>query len=199
MSESNSVRLQGLLDRLQGGDEAARAELLAGIVRRLEAMAHKALRSFPGVHRWEQTSDVVQNTLLRVHKSLQQQVPGTVREFFGFAAMLMRRELITLLRHYHGPEGHGARHDSQGGEPGAADHHADPAPDPERLTQWARFPECIEGLPALEREVFTLVWYHNLEQLEVAQVLGVSESTVKRHWRQARLLLAERLGRDFLE
>src|ERR1041384_6179500 len=100
MTEALSVHIQGLLDRLQSGDESARNELLDRMGRRLEAMAHKALQGFPGVRRWEQTVDVVQNTLLRLHRSLQSQVPATAREFFGFAAMLIRRELITLLRHY---------------------------------------------------------------------------------------------------
>jgi RNA polymerase sigma factor (sigma-70 family) len=199
MSESTSVRIQGWLDRLQAGDEAARAELLRGINHRLEAMVHKALRGFPGVARWEQTPDVVQNTLLRINQALQNQVPATVREFFGFATLLIRRELITLLKHYYGPQGLGAHHDSQGGEWSSSAHPADLGPDPERLAQWARFHECIDGLPAEEREVFSLVWYHNLEQHEVAQVLSMSPSTVKRRWRQARLHLAECFGGELLE
>jgi RNA polymerase sigma-70 factor (ECF subfamily) len=199
MSESTSVRVQGLLDRLQRGDEAAREELLGTIVRRLEAMAHKALQRFPGVRRWEETPDVVQNTLLRVQRALQSQVPASAREFFGFAAMLIRRELITLLRHYYGPQGPGTHHDSQGGELGSSDHPAAPAAEPDRLEQWAQFHECIDGLPEEEREVFTLVWYHGLEQQEIAQLLVISESTVKRRWRAARLHLAERFGGTLLE
>jgi RNA polymerase sigma-70 factor (ECF subfamily) len=162
-------------------------------------MARKALHGFPGVRRWEETADVVQNTLLRVHRALDRQVPATAREFLGFAAMLIRRELITLLRHHHGPEGHGAHHDSCGGAPGSGAHPADAAPAPDRLELWARFHECIDGLPDEEREVFALVWYHDLEQQEVARLLGISESTVKRRWRQARLALAERCGGTLLE
>jgi RNA polymerase sigma factor (sigma-70 family) len=199
MSESTSVHVQGLLARLQQGDEAAREELLAAAVRRLEAMVAKALRGFPGVRRWESTSDVVQHTLLRLNGALKGRSFASPREFFGFAAMLIRRELISLLRHYSGPQGMGAHHESVGGELGSADHPAAPAADHSRLEQWAKFHESIEDLPEKEREVLTLVWYHGLEQQEVAQVLEVSESTVKRRWRAARLSLAERFGGALLE
>ena len=51
MSGSTSVRIQGWLDRLQAGDDGARAELIDGVCRRLKLMVRKALRRFPGVQR----------------------------------------------------------------------------------------------------------------------------------------------------
>jgi RNA polymerase sigma-70 factor (ECF subfamily) len=199
MSESTSVHVQGLLDRLQRGDEAAREELLATVVRRLGAMVEKALRGFPGVGRWERTSDVVQNTLLRLNRALQGRTFASARELFGFAAMLSRRELVSLLRHYYGPQGPGTHHESQGGELGSSDHPASPAADHGRLEQWARFHEGVDDLPGEEREVFILAWYFELGQQEIARMLEVSERTVKRRWRAARLLLAERFGKGLLE
>ncbi len=199
MSEETSVIVQKLLDRLREGDAAAGEELLGRIMRRLEAMVHKALQGFPGVRHREQTPDVLQNTLLRVHRSLQKQKFATSREFFGFAGMLIRRELITLLRHYHGPQGPGTHEQSPVGELSSSDHPAIPASDPARLEQWALFHESVDGFPEDVREVFALVWYHGLEQQDIAQVLGVSLKTVKRRWRQARVSLADRFGEALLE
>ena len=52
----------------------------------------------------------------------------------------------------------------------------------------------METLPAEEREVLDLVWYGGLTQIEAAALLGISEPTVKRRWRAARLRLHEAMG-----
>ena len=58
--------------------------------------------------------------------------------------------------------------------------------------------EQVEKLPDEVREVFDLVFYLGLEQAEVARRLGVSVPTVKRRYRDARLLLYDALGGDGL-
>jgi RNA polymerase sigma-70 factor (ECF subfamily) len=80
---------------------------------RLERLARKMLRRFPGVHRWAETGDVLQNALLRLLRALQEVRPESVRGFFGLVAEQMRRELLDLARHFCGPQGLGARHDSR--------------------------------------------------------------------------------------
>jgi RNA polymerase sigma-70 factor (ECF subfamily) len=49
-------------------------------------------------------------------------------------------------------------------------------------------------LPAEEREVFELLWYHGLTQAEAARVLGTTERVVGSRWRRARLRLHRELG-----
>src|SRR5207302_3839847 len=66
--------------------------------------------------------------------------------------------------------------------------------DPYQLALWTEFHRQAEALPDEEKVVFDLIWYHGMQQEEVAQVLGVSVRTVKTRWREARLLLHERLG-----
>ena len=53
---------------------------------------------------------------------------------------------------------------------------------------------AIDGLPESEREVFDLIGIQGLTHGEAAAVVGVSEKTVKRRLKRARLLLAERLA-----
>ena len=51
-AESNqSVLIQGWLDRLRGGDEGARGELLRCACERLRNLARKMLRAYPNVRR----------------------------------------------------------------------------------------------------------------------------------------------------
>ncbi len=158
------------------------------------------LRSYPRIHRWEETSDVMQNASLRLYRSLAEVRPDGVVEFLRLAALNIRRELLDLAKHYYGPQGQGAHHatqehhpDSSGGNwidrnPGDADD------DPGRLAAWTEFHRQAETLPEEEREIFDLLWYQGLSQAEAAALLNVSDRTVKRRWQSARLLLHDRLG-----
>ena len=54
------------LDRLRAGDPAARNELIRHSRDRLRLLTRQMLRRFPGVRQWEETSDVLQNVLVRL-------------------------------------------------------------------------------------------------------------------------------------
>jgi len=201
-----TLHVQTCLDRLRGGDEAARAELLGCACERLRKLARKMLKGYPKVRRWEQTDDVLQNAALRLHRTLQQLPVGTARDFFRLAALHIRRELLDLARHYYGPQGRGAHHASWGpdGSATAEDDSGPLAPadlsqEPSRLAAWGEFHEQIGALPDEERETFDLLWYQGLSQAEAAELLGVSERTVKRRWQAARLKLHEALGGEMPE
>ncbi|MCI0458586.1 MAG: sigma-70 family RNA polymerase sigma factor [Gemmataceae bacterium] len=197
----HTVQLNQWLDRMRAGDASARDELLRAVSQRLERLARQMLRRFPGVARWEQTDDVLQNALLRLLRALQEVRPASMRDFFGLAATQMRRELLDLARHYQGPEGLGAHHISRHLEPpSAADSQAPVAEPADRaeadadLELWSAFHQAVEQLPAEEREVVSLVFYHGLTQAEVAALSGVAERTIRRRWRSASLKLQDALG-----
>ena len=208
MADAPSLTLyvQACLDRLRGGDEAARAELLGCACERLRKLARTMLKGYPNVRRWEQTDDVLQNAALRLHRTLQQLPVGTARDFFRLAALHIRRELLDLARHYYGPQGQGAHHTSwdPDGSATAEDDSGAAAPadlsqEPSRLAAWGEFHEQIGALPDEEREAFDLLWYQSLSQAEAAEILGVSERTVKRRWQAARLKLHEALAGEVPE
>jgi RNA polymerase sigma-70 factor (ECF subfamily) len=190
--DDETAVIQGWLDRLQAGDESAREALLASASGRLTRLAHRMLKGHPGVRRWEETDDLLQNALVRLDRALRTVRPPTVLDFIRLAATMLRRELIDLARHYHGPMGLGTNHDSQGEAGPAAPH--DTTHDPGRLVGWAEFHRRVEGLPPRDREVFDLIWYQGLTQVQSAVVLGVSERTVHTRWLEARLKLREALG-----
>ncbi len=196
---NRSTVIQGWLDRLRAGDDAARVALLETAGARLVRLAHKMLKGFPRVRRWEQTDDVLQNAILRLYRALESTAPESVRSFFNLAAVQIRRELIDLARHYEGPSGMGAHHETQ--EPADGSHEPTPkaavavdTDDPARLNAWTEFHRQVESLSDEEREVFNLIWYQGLTQAETATVLGVSERTVNRRWVAARLNLHRALG-----
>ena len=202
MPGENSIRIQQCLDRLRNGDLAARDELLRQACDCLQRLSRKMLNDYRGVRRWEETGDVFQNAMLRLCKALKDVTPPTVRDFYRFAALQIRRELIDLARHHYGPEGGGANHATHSPRANAegADLPAhELAPDaqsgePADLAQWTEFHAFVERLPDEEREVFDLLWYQGLSQEEAAELLGVNVRAVKRRWREARVRLHELLG-----
>jgi RNA polymerase sigma-70 factor (ECF subfamily) len=198
MADHPTAQLQLCLDRLHQGDESARAELLGGACGRLERLTHVMLKDYPRLKRWEETGDVLQNALIRLQRALHTITPATLRDFYRLATLQIRRELLDLVRHYHGPEGPGAREhqlasgsDASGngavGEPGNS------SLEPSGLLAWSEFHQQVEALPEEEREVFDLLWYQGLAHTEAAEILGVSPRTVKRRWQAACLQLHERL------
>jgi RNA polymerase sigma-70 factor (ECF subfamily) len=190
-----TAQLHGWLERMRAGDLAARDELLRNVCGRLERLAHKMLRGFPRVRRWAETDDVLQNSLLRLLRSLEEVHPASTRDFFSLAAEHIRRELLDLARHYYGPAGSGAHHASDvlPGD-GAAGEPVDPAETPEDLERWCAFHEAVEQLPPVERETVGLVYYHGWKQIQVAELFQVSARTVRRRWEAALVRLHRALN-----
>src|SRR5215831_8048244 len=114
---SQTLQVQAYLDRLRGGDEGARAELLNCACERLRRLTRKMIKGYPRVHRWEQTDDVLQNAVIRLERTLRQLPVETARDFFRLAALHIRRELLDLAKHYYGPQGAGAHHASHAEAP----------------------------------------------------------------------------------
>jgi RNA polymerase sigma factor (sigma-70 family) len=190
MSDSNSrfSVLQHLLPRAVTGEEAAVDALLRHCGDRLTTLTRRMLGDFRRVRRWVETDDVLQNALLRLLGALRSVRPQTPRDFFALASLQIRRELLDLARHYYGPEGMGANHDSQSPAGASSPGGHDPAEvcrQPAPLAQWRELHELIDGLPPEEREVLGLLFYQGLSQAEAAEVLNVSVRTVQRRWHDA--------------
>jgi RNA polymerase sigma-70 factor (ECF subfamily) len=190
MSDSNSCLsiLQHLLPRAVAGDEAAVNALLRHCGDRLTVLTRRMLGDFQRVRRWVETDDVLQSALLRLLGALRSVRPQTPRDFFALASLQIRRELIDLARHFYGPEGIGANHDSRPpAGPGSAVGH-DPADVRQAATppaRWAELHELTDQLPPEEREVVGLLFYQGLSQAEAVEVLGVSLRTLQRRWHDA--------------
>lgn len=193
----HTTKLQHWLTLVGQGDGEARGHVIAHTCERLRMLTRKMLRGYPSVKRWSETDDVLQNAMIRLHRSLAEVKPESPRQFYGLAATQIRRELIDLARHYYGAEGLGARHHTDGGRAVGAKsgHHLKP----ENLENWADFHQQVEQLPDEQREMVNLLWYEGLSQPEAASVLGVSLATVKRRWQAARLVLYEKLKANWVE
>lgn len=184
------TQLQLLIDSAADQKPASRDAIISHSCERLLRLTRSMFRSYPALRRWEQTDDVFQNSIIRLHRALMDVKVESVRHFFNLAALQIRRELLDLTKKHLGPEGIGAKHHSDGwaadGKRGVL--HGIAA-EPDSLAAWTRFHADVEKLPAEELEVFNLVYYEGLTQEEASVVLGISFRTLKRRWQSARVRL----------
>jgi RNA polymerase sigma-70 factor (ECF subfamily) len=188
----NTVALQACLDRWQAGDKQAADELLRMALSRLEKLARRMTRAFPNVRCVADTDDVLQNSLLRFLRTLQNLKPATTRDFFNLAAVHIRRELLDLAR----------RNRNRRTVPlDAADSDTPNAPEPAapdetgpESDRWVRFHEAVDQLPTEEREVVGLVFYHGWTQDRIAELFQVDERTIRRRWAAACQRLRDAAG-----
>jgi RNA polymerase sigma factor (sigma-70 family) len=187
-------QIRWTLERLGGGDASAREDLIVWACDRMREIAHRMLRTFPTVRRWDETDDVVQNAAIRLDRALRQTVPVDARGLVSLAATQVRRECLDLAKKHRGPESYSANHETNyqradGALHAKVDDVSDDKEPLDALEKWTRLHASAEALPADEREVFHMCWYLGLKQEEIAELLGCSTRTVKRRWESAKQLL----------
>lgn len=179
-------------------DSNANSLGLSDVAEFLRQACRRALSRFPDVHRWDQTDDVFQQAMLRLHQALQVVQPANRRHLENLAALQIRRTIIDLGRRYASavamnhnrwtPVSTGRGFDS------LSDAIAGPETQPQKIIEWVELHEMIDSLPEPEKEVFELIWYRGLTRAEVAKLLECDLRTVQRKWRLARERLAKALG-----
>jgi RNA polymerase sigma-70 factor (ECF subfamily) len=194
MPVGSDTQLHGLVDLVRRGDPRAKSLLLDHARDRLLRLTRRMFRNYPTLRRWEATDDVLQKSLVRLSRALDAVEIESVRHFFNLASTQIRRELLDLKRHYFGACGQGRHHhtDKQAPEEAGGSLHRR-TDEPEDLSQWENFHSQVESLSEDLKEVVNLLFYKGLSQEEAADVLGVSQSTIKRRWHEARVRLHETL------
>ena len=194
MGADDSALLQGLLDRLRGGDREARRLLLERACERLRRLAGRMLHgSFPELARRHELDSVVHETWVRLLQAIEKTEPATVADFFRLAAHKFRQVLLDMAQ---AERRRGQREvlglsgaDSERPSPSAASTTCDPA----RLALWTEFHERVATLSEQERAEFEMHYYLDLPQAEIARVLGLHPRKVSYLWAAATEKLGEGL------
>jgi RNA polymerase sigma factor (sigma-70 family) len=200
---STNTQLDALLTRFNRGDREARDILIESSGDRLMKLTRRMLDDFPSVRRWESTDDVFQRFILNLYRSLDDVRPQNARAFLGLAAVQIRRKLLDLARHYRSKnrvfKAEEGQWEAAGFEQSSVDFASQMTAGPATLQRWTEFHQLVDELPAEEREIMGLLYYQGLSQSEAAEILQVSDRTVKRRWREARLKLHQLLGDSLLD
>jgi RNA polymerase sigma factor (sigma-70 family) len=184
-----------LVNDLKTDDPETFNRLIAHTYQRLRRLTHCMLQDFGGVHQWDETTDVLHNVHFRLYKAFFESKVElkSARHFYEVAANHIGWELLSLAEKYRGPKWSVANNYT---DSTAITRAADPATGPDRLLQWTDFQLNAKELPPKLREVFNLIWYNGTTRKEAAEILGVSEKTVKRLWAKVRLALDEACNGD---
>ena len=167
---------------------------------RLHLLTSQLLRSFPRGRDHDDTTGIFNEAYLRLHSSLDEVKPSTVRQFLGLAALEIRRTLLDVVRKVSG-RGKTKKGTRVGGNVGGGGDEEGAIIDPpikgddqKRFELTEDLFTAIDELPPELKEVVMLLHFQGLTQAEVAALFEVHEDTVKRWWAKARILLAERLA-----
>ena len=180
---SDTIVLQGLLDRLAAGDALARNALINHAAIRLLNIARKLLGKFGGEARvgmW--STDVLNTAIPRLMRAVDVVKPSTPKEFFGLAWLQMQRELLDIVRGMSKVEGDKSA-GSERVSPGTGD----------QIDLVIDLMEAINNLPDRQRETTWLKLGGNTHR-EIADFLGVHHDTVDDYWKEARKKLAKLLA-----
>ena len=175
--------LTQLFDAINCGDRAAIDRLHALMYDELHELAHRRLRVSERVPSLE-TTGLVHESYLRLLASGHIRVTDRAH-FLAYAARAMRSIIVDFVRKHRAERhGGGALHVTLNTNV------ADEAYASEE--QIIRINEALEELghadPRLAR-VVDLRYFGGLSEIEIAEVLDLTERTVRRDWQKARLLL----------
>lgn len=186
--------LAGAVTRLlvvaRDGDDAAVARICDLLYGELRGMAHARLRTQQPLTLLDTTA-LVHESFLRLAKA--DQVAMTDRNhFLGYAARVMRSVIIDIVRRKNA-ERRGGELDHVPLDTEIAD--SVPACEDEVI----RISEALEELSKADpraAQVVEMRYFGGMADGEIAEALGVTERTIGRDWRKARMLLYALLNRD---
>lgn len=186
MSEKSSNSVTILFQRAQEGDPSALNEVLPLVYRELKRIASRQLANERANHTLQATA-LVHEAYLRLID--QHSVDWNNRlHFFSIAAEMMRRILVN----------HAVSRRAQKRGDGETLLSLDQAihlPNKQNLNL-VQLDEVLKRLAELDpaqARIVELRFFAGLTNEEVAEVLGISDSTVKREWRSAKAWLAAQL------
>ncbi len=184
--EHSQEDITGLLEAWRNGDDAAHHRVIGLVMDALRAIAQRALRREQG-HRPLQTTDLVNEAYLKLVQSPPPKWQSRGR-FFGIAARCMRQILVDLARE--------RRAEKRGGPGNDLTLHTDWFFNAEQTLDALALHEALEALEQEEPRKVRVVELRmcGIEVVEIAEILGVAEATVKRDWRHAKMFLYERLS-----
>lgn len=175
-----------------GEDSARHSALFANLYGELRQIARRELRGSGG------TGALSPTTILHeAYLKLRQRPDAAVAsrdEFLAYASLVMRNLVIDLFRHRQAIK-RGGGFEITNLETLASQEPADVAD----LESLATAIDTLSTLDAALAELVNLKFFCGFSFVEIADVRNVSERTVQRDWRKARVLLRHALdGRDLL-
>jgi len=187
--DSSSIDVTVLLKELSNGNKEVLAELVPMVYDELRRLASYYLRRERSDHTLQATA-LVHEAYLRLVD--QRHVDWKNRNhFFGVAAQLMRRILLTHAREHHAAK--------RGGGMQKISLEDTAIFSPERAEELVFLDELLIRLAALDPQQARIVefrFFAGLSVEETAELMNISTATVKRDWAMAKAWLVREMNRQ---
>ena len=192
MTETSQSDVTQILRDWSGGDGDAPERLMPLVYCELRRQARSYLSRERGSHTLQPTALVHEAYLKLVDQT---RVNWQNRaHFYGIAANMMRRVLIDHAR--------ALAAGKRGGEAVRVSVDDIQIPVEERAASFLALDEALDALAKFDErkaKVVEMRFFGGLNDDEIAEVLGVTDRTVQRDWRSARLWLLRELGQQEIE
>jgi RNA polymerase sigma factor (TIGR02999 family) len=175
-----------MIQKAQAGDREAAAELLPVVYTELRKLAHARMRRLAPGQTLEPTA-LVHEAYLRLLGKDGLPLEGR-KHFFFAAARAMRDILVERARSKAGPKRGGGRRRIE-----LTDALAINEPPSAEVLALHEALEELGAADALKARIVELRYFVGMSMPEIAEVLGLSERTVHRHWRFIKAWLKSRL------
>lgn len=187
MSETTATPVTQLLQAWRAGDQTALDQLLPLVHTELHSLARRLMsRENPG-HTW-QTTELVNEAYLRLVGQTPQSDWQDRAHFFAVASQVMRHLLVDHAR--------SRQAEKHGGGAQRVELEEAALVAPERSATLLALDEALDrlaGFDAQKSHIVEMRYFGGLTVEEVAEVLGIAATTVKREWARAKLWLQQEL------
>lgn len=186
----HSTGIDNLIKRLKEKEPKVREELIAYTLERLRKLTRRMFRKYPGLKTLEETDDIVQKLVIRLHRMLDELVPDNTASFFRLASQNIRWVLYDLAK-----SSASKYRPLNSGDLASSDRHKEhrqliaPDGEPSSFIEWAEFYAKIEELPMENKQIFDLLWFQGLSQVDAAKALDMPTRTFTRKWTETKLLI----------
>ncbi len=170
--------IDALIGRVNAGEAGARDALFATAYPALRELASARLRDSGGHAGGLHTTQLVHESYLRLARSARLR-PESRREFFAYAARVMREFIVDTLR------------SPRAGDALTLDTRVE-LDLPSDADEVLRVHEALDALQAAEprlAQVVEMRYFGGYTEAEIGETLGLTERTVRRDWEKARILL----------
>jgi RNA polymerase sigma factor (TIGR02999 family) len=186
MMRARANEVTPILRAAQAGDEAAAAQLLPLVYNELRQLAQRRMAHLPPGQSLQPTA-LVHEVYLRLVGKHKVHLASR-RQFFFAAARAMRDILVEQARRKAGPKRGGGRQRVELNE-----HIAIIEPPAQDVQDLHEALGELERLDPLKARIVDLRYFAGMSMKEAAEVLGLSERTLHRHWRFIKAWLKSRL------
>lgn len=185
-------------------DPATQSDLPEYLRNRMKVLVERMFSQWPHLRNDRQIDAYIHNVTNKLAISLRHVRPTNIESFLQLTASEMRLSLEVLARAglnddsqiaSTGPEFQSTKSIVEGDVTLIDLHDSKPG----KGMTWLRFHSAVRQLPAEERTIFDLLYYHGMSRAEVTDLLEIPEPDLNRRWLSSRRMILREMDKPCVQ